>query len=138
MQLFWEFIITDDSIRVKPEMKPVGPVPANRPQKKRDGMKDDCAQSPTRDDGVYYELDENEQLIREKPRPGEGRECGRGDSVYYEMDENDQLVRCKGGGRAAFSKNPGNEGAVVVEPPSRNITNSDIACKSMKFIRFYR
>ena len=41
------------------------------------------------EDSIYYELDENDQMVRAKPK-----ESGN-DSIYYELDDNGQMVRSK-------------------------------------------
>ena len=62
-----------------------------------------------REDSVYYELDENGQLVREKTK------MSNDDSIYYELDENGKLVRAEPNPstsridiKASYSKHSGN------------------------------
>ena len=59
----------------------------------------DKVQPPMQDDGVYYEFDENDQMIRSEP---EQQATGSTGNVLQE------------GGSASFSRQPGAKAAVVV------------------------
>ena len=78
----------------------------------------------SQDDGVYYELDENDQIVRSQPQQQVGPPT-RDDGVYYELDENDELVRMEPqqqptgssgseASAATFSRQPGGKAAVVI------------------------
>ena len=84
----------------------------------RRGMKDDSkmrliedrenSSNPQHKDSVYYELDENGQMVRSQPKKSDA------DSIYYELNENGELVqadsnpRSPRGQEASFSKHSDN------------------------------
>ena len=70
-----------------------------------------------REDSVYYELNENDQLVREQTKKSND------DSIYYELDENGELVQEEPKpsssriGKASYSRHAGN---VTLKPPQRS------------------
>ena len=70
-----------------------------------------------REDSVYYELDENDQMVREQTKKSNDN------SIYYELDENGELVQAEPNpstsriGKASYSRHAGN---VTLKPPQRS------------------
>ena len=78
----------------------------NRSGKKPDTEESEKLSHQDREDSIYYELDDNGQMVRSKPR-----ESGD-DSIYYALDENGELIRSEPNpnveGKASFSKDSDN------------------------------
>ena len=78
----------------------------NRSGKKPDAEESEKLSHQDCEDSIYYELDDNGQMVRSKPR-----ESGD-DSIYYALDENGELIRSEPnpnvGGKASFSKDSDN------------------------------
>ena len=98
---FLRLNLSGDSFQSKPTPKLAS---ANHP--KREGNtkvtaipEKDKVQPPMQDDGIYYELDENDQMVRSEP---EQQATGSTGNVLQE------------GGSASFSRQPGAKAAVVV------------------------